>query len=434
MNKFMEFLEHRVSPIAEKIEKQRHISTIKNAMISLITVLLVGSISLIVGGLAGLFPQGSAVANWVAENGALLNLPFTFTFGLLTVYATISIAFYHSKALDIAPLHPMFAAMAFVLVLCVKFDGGALDIQFLDSRGLFVAIFGGIFAVEFISFCFKHNLTLRIPGLPDMIGKTFESIFPVLFIILIGMGINSLCGLYQEGIILPELLTKILAPAVTGIDSMQGVFLISLIEMIFWFLGLNGYAILIGFTLPFMTHYLAANAANYAAGLPLEFIFTEQWWGYFLACTGSGITGAIAILGLFSKSKQLKAAGKASIIPAMFNISEPVVYGFPVAFNPYFFIPFVFGTPILGAITWKIFDLGWVAKPMAAVGGVPTPICQYLITMDWKAAVLAILIIAIAILMYYPFFKLYEKSVLAQENESEYSGETDFDEEFDFEL
>lgn len=434
MKKFMDFLEKNVSPIAEKIEKQRHISTIKNAMISLITVLLVGSISLIVGGLAGLFPEGTVVANWVASHGDLLNLPFTFTFGLLTIYATVSIAFYHSKILDIAPLHPMFAALAFVLVVCVKFDNGVLDITFLDSRGLFVAIFGGLFAVEFINFCFKHNLTLRIPGLPDMISKTFESIFPVLFVILIGMGVNGLCGLYQDGVILPELLTKVLAPAVTGIDSMGGVFLISLIEMIFWFLGLNGYAILIGFTLPFMTQYLASNAANYAAGLPLQYVFTENWWGLFLACTGSGITGAIAILGLFSKSKQLKAAGKASIIPAIFNISEPVVYGFPVAFNPYFFIPFVFGTPILGAITWKIFDLGLVAKPMAAVGGVPTPIAQYLITMDWRAVVLAILIIVAAILMYYPFFKLYEKSLLEKEAKEEYKGDTDFDAEFDFDI
>ncbi len=434
MNKFVNFLESNVAPIAAKIEKQKRIATIKNAMISLMSVLMVGSFSLILGGIAGVLPTGNVISDWLIANGDLLYMPFTFTFGLLTVYATIAVSFYHSKELEIAPLHPMIASMIFVMILCIKVDNGVLNISYLDSRGLFVALFGGMFTVEFINFCFKKKITLRIKGLPDMISKTFEAIFPILFVIIIALVINVLCGMYQEGVILPELLTVILMPAVTGIDTMGGVFLICLIEMTFWFLGLNGYAILIGFTLPFMTQYLAANATNYAAGLPLQFIFTENWWGYFLACTGSGVTGAIAILGLFSKSKQLKAAGKASIVPAMFNISEPVVYGFPVAFNPYFFIPFVLGTPILGAFIWKVFDWGLVGKPMAAMGGVPTPFVQYLITMDWRAPVFALIIIGLAIIMYYPFFKLYEKSVLEKEKLEQSSEDVDFDDEFALDL
>lgn len=182
-------------------------------------------------------------------------------------------------------------------------------------------------------------------------------------------------------------------------------------------MGLNGYAIIVGFTLPFMTYYLAENANTFMAGGVPQFIFTENWWGYFLACTGSGVTGAIAILALFSKSKTLKATGKATIVPAFFNISEPVVYGFPVAYNPYLFIPFVIGTPLLGMFTYFIFDMGWVRAPIASVGGMPTPVAQYLVTLDWKAVLLVPLILGLAILMYYPFFKIYEKSVMEKDQE-----------------
>ena len=116
-----------------------------------------------------------------------------------------------------------------------------------------------------------------------------------------------------------------------------------------------------------------------------------------------------------SKSKELKAAGKASIIPAIFNISEPVVYGFPVAYNPYLFIPFVIGTPILSVFSYYVFKFGFVNKPVVNVGGMPSPIAQYLITMDWKGPVYAVIIVILGIFMYYPFFKMYEKSVLAEE-------------------
>ena len=409
MEKFVSKLEKYVGPIANKIESQRHISTIKNGMISLMAVLMVGSIGMIVSGIGTFFPADSAVGTFFSEYSAILNIPFQFTYGVLSIYAAISIAFYHAKQLDIPPFHCIIAGVSATLVLNTKVVDGVLDTAFLDSRGLFVAIFASLLAVEFMNFAVKKKLTIRIKGLPDMISKTFESIVPLLLVIVVSAVISQLSISLTDGQIIPELFTTMLAPAVTGIDSAWGVFAVVFLEMLFWFFGLNGYAILVGFTLPFMTQYVAA-------------------------ATGSGVTGAIAILGLRSKSKQLNAAGKASIVPAIFNISEPVVYGFPVAFNPYFFIPFVIGTPLLSVFSYFIFRLGFIRPPVAQVGGMPTPIAQYLITLDWKAPIYAILVIAAAVVMYYPFFKMYEKSVLEKEKELAKKDERNFDDDLDFDL
>src|SRR5690606_2637714 len=319
MNRFVKQLEQHFMPIDTKIENQRHIATIKDGMISLMAVLMGGSISLIIAGLVNFFPVGSSIHHFFKENAELLNLPFNFTFGLLSIYSAVTISYTHARRLGVPPLHAIIGGVLASLILCARVVDGQFDFAYLDSRGLFVSIFASIFAVEAMKWLVEKKVTIQIKGLPDMIGKTVEAILPLLIIILVSGTFRRVVIYLSGGPILPGVVTSKFAPAVDGIDSYLGVFLISLFEMLFWFLGLNGYAIIVGFTLPFMTHYLAENANTFMAGGVPQFIFTENWWGYFLACTGSGVTGAIAILALFSKSKTLKATGKATIVPAFFN-------------------------------------------------------------------------------------------------------------------
>ncbi|MFJ5625056.1 PTS sugar transporter subunit IIC [Peribacillus loiseleuriae] len=416
---FINFLEKYFTPIASKIERQRHISSIKNGMIGLMAVLMVGSFSLIIMAIGGMFPDGSVVKLFFDKYNSIIGLPFTFTFGLLSVYCAVSISYNHARQLDIPFLHAIIGGVLTTLILNVKVVDGVLDTSFLDSRGLFVAIFASLLTVELMAFFMKRKITIRFKGLPDGISQTFEAIIPLVMILFLAVSVNATILNLTGGSNLPEAFTHFLAPSINSIDTPYAVFLISFLEMIFWFIGLNGYAILIGFVLPFMTQYLGENAAAYAAGEPIPHVFAPNFWDYFLGFSGSGITGAIVILALFSKSKELKAVGRASVVPAVFTISEPVVFGLPVVFNPYFFIPFVLGTPTLGVLSYFVFDLGWVRPPIANVGGTPIPLAQFLSTMDWRAIILGFAILAVAILMYYPFFKMYEKSVLAKEKQEE---------------
>ena len=95
MNGFIIMLEKYITPVAEKIEAQRHISSIKNGMISLMAILMVGSISLIVMGLGNFFPDGSGIKNIFDNYNAVLGLPFMFTYGLLSIYAALTISYVH---------------------------------------------------------------------------------------------------------------------------------------------------------------------------------------------------------------------------------------------------------------------------------------------------------------------------------------------------
>ncbi|MDQ0151080.1 PTS system cellobiose-specific IIC component [Eubacterium multiforme] len=426
MDKLVQFLEKYLGPIAGRIESQRHIQSIKNGMMALITVLMVGSLSLIISAIGGLFPKGSAIKNFFENNAQVLNLPFTFTFGLLALYCAITISYNHAKKLEIPIAHGVVGGVLVTLILDVKIIDGAMNIEYLDSRGMFVAIIGSLIAVEIMAFFIKKKITLRFEGLPEMISQTFEAIVPLATIIVIAVIISVTVQNLTGGAIVPEAITKLIAPSINGVDTVWAVMLISFTEMLFWFVGLNGFAILVGFVMPFMTQYLAENAAAYQAGTAIPHVFTPSFWDFFLAATGSGITGALVILSIMSKRKDLNAIGKAAALPAMFSISEPVVFGLPIAYNPYLFIPFVFGTPLVGGFSFMVLKSGLVRAPIAQVGGIPVPLAQYLVTMDFRAVILFFVILGLGVLMYYPFFKMYEKSLENQDNDKD-SRQKEFD-------
>ena len=416
MNKFMDFMENKFSPIASKVEKNRFISSIKNGMVSLIAVLIIGSFTLIISSIGNLFPDGTVVKEFFVQNADILQLPFNFTFGLLSLYAALTISYAHARRLEAPILQSMMGAAITTLVLDCQFVDGNFQVGYLDSRGLFIAIFSALISVEVLNLFVKKNLTIRIKGLPEMVAATFESIAPLLTILVGSVALSVAVSIGSDGKAIPEVLTTFLAPAMNSIDTPMAVFVISLLEMLFWFIGLNGYAILVGFVMPFMTQYLAENMAAFQSGDPISHVFAPNFWDYFMGFTGSGLTGALVLLALFSKSTELKAIGKASVVPMIFTISEPIVFGLPICFNPYLFIPFVLGTPFIATTQWFIFHYGIVRPPVANVGGTPIFLANYLSTMDWKAPILAVLVLALGVLMYYPFFKMYETSEMKKSN------------------
>ncbi len=56
----------------------------------------------------------------------------------------------------------------------------------------------------------------------------------------------------------------------------------------------------------------------------------------------AGFMGFVTFFMICSKSAKMKQLGKLSVIPAIFNITEPLMFGMPIILNPLFFIPQVF--------------------------------------------------------------------------------------------
>lgn len=121
-----------------------------------------------------------------------------------------------------------------------------------------------------------------------------------------------------------------------------------------------------------------------------------------------------------SKAKSLKSIGKIGLIPSFFGINEPIIFGVPIIMNPFMFIPFVFGPVIVAILSYMAMYTGLVSLPLGeAPGFLPPGFQAILLTMDWKAAVLAIFSVCFMGVIYYPFFKAMEADELRKEREME---------------
>lgn len=183
-----------------------------------------------------------------------------------------------------------------------------------------------------------------------------------------------------------------------------------------WFFGLHGPSITSAVWAPFAIAYATQNISAYNAGQPIEHIFTFGLFYGFLCVSGSGLTLGLNILMMRSKAKSLNSVGKVSIIPGLFGINEPLIFGTPIILNPFMFIPFVFGPLISTIIVYFTMNFGMIAKPIANPPGfLPPGVSAFLMTLDWKAVVVVLVILVIQTIFYYPFFKMMEKEELQKE-------------------
>ena len=129
---------------------------------------------------------------------------------------------------------------------------------------------------------------------------------------------------------------------------------------------------------------------------------------------------ALAMMLATSNSPQLKAIGRLGLIPAFFNISEPIIFGLPLMLNPVFFVPFLFTSVLNGTIAFITMQIGLIGRSYAMLSWqMPSVIGAFFSTMDWKAPVLILILIVIDGLIYFPFFKMYERTMVKMESGEE---------------
>ena len=121
---------------------------------------------------------------------------------------------------------------------------------------------------------------------------------------------------------------------------------------------------------------------------------------------------------MLSKSKAQKQVGRVALIPALFGINEPILFGAPIVLNPIFFIPYVLCGGIIGTIPHWMMAAGLVAKPLYTPPYVGVFLEGFLTNLDYMSIVANLIQLVLSIAIYYPFFKIYEKREL--ENEKAY--------------
>ena len=204
-----------------------------------------------------------------------------------------------------------------------------------------------------------------------------------------------------------------------ALTSVPGMFILCTFAVLLWCFGIHGTMILVPIIMPLGLQAAAANAAAHAAGDPLTFYPVALFAG--MACAGgTGNTLPLALMGLRSKSKQISAISKISAIPGWFGINEPLTFGMPIMYNPILCIPYVLNVPIVMLLTLIAYKIGWLMPAWISISALlPMGFAQYLGTLNWFNAVWDYLMLIPATIVYYPFFKAYEKQLIAKEAEIE---------------
>ncbi|MHC5247887.1 PTS sugar transporter subunit IIC [Enterococcus sp. LJL120] len=425
MDKFVNVLEQKIMPFANKIGMQRHMVAIRKGIIATMPLTIVGSFFTIL-----LNMPVDSLAQAIEPYRDLLDIPFRYTVGILALYATFGIGSALAKSYKVDSLTAgILSLMAFLVTAAPPIrlvDGveGVIDagryinIANLSSSSLFGAIVTAIVSVEIYRIFIQKNITIKMPeGVPPEVSNSFIALIPGAVILILFWVLRHVIGFDLNGF-----LSSILMPLkdVLAGNSLFGGLLTVFLICFFWVLGIHGPAILGPVIRPFWDMSIAENMDAFAAGVSahnMPNIFTEQFIQWFVWIGGSGTTLVLVFMFMFSKSKYLKSLGRLSFLPGIFNINEPMIFGAPIVMNPILAIPFIVAPLITTTVAYFATITGIVPMMVARLGfAMPAPIAAWMST-NWSvsAAILVFVNFFITFAIYYPFFKVFEKQQLEKE-------------------
>lgn len=413
MNGLNAFMERYFMPVAGKMAEQRHLKAIRDGIIATMPLLIIGSLFLIISS-----PPVPAWADFMAPYAEALSIPVNATFGLLGLVAVFSIAFSLAKSYGMDELSAGVLSLAAFFVATPLTEEGNIPLNLMGAEGLFIAIILSIFTVEVYRFFEVRNIVIRMPdGVPPSVWRAFTALIPGAVIIFIVWGVDLLLRSSFD-VSLHGIVSEVLRqPLEAAGASLWGALIAILLIHLLWSFGIHGISVVASVMAPIWYSLTEQNVAAQQAGEELPYIIGQPFMAIWWAVGGSGMALCLTILFVWrARSKHLKSLGRGSIWASFFNISEPVVFGAPIVMNPLLFVPFILAPLAVGIVTYFSMSIGLVGKPYVVVPWTtPPPLSGILTTGDWRGGVLMMFNIFMATCIYYPFFRLYDKKLVAEE-------------------
>ena len=439
-DKLMTFIENKILPIAAKIASNRYLNAIRDGFVFAMPFLIVGSFILLILNLPFTDKSNFLYMEWYdnlmkAFKGDLVQ-PFYVSMGIMSLFVAYGIGYSLSGHYNLNSVTGGFLSLYSFLIVSAKVEYvpiveavsksflvapntsiPVMDVRFMDAKGLFVAIIFGIVSIEIFRFLVHKKLIITLPeSVPPAIAKSFELLIPVAVVIVLFQALNIII---QKKLIMmiPELVMKIFEPLLHVSDSLPSIIILLLVIHILWFAGLHGTNIVDAIVKAITLSNLAINQAALQAGEPVTKIFAGGFFDSYVFMGGVGTTLGLAIAMVRSKNEHIKSIGKLSIVPAVFNINEPIMFGTPVVMNPVLMIPFI-ALPIINAtIAWIFTKLNIIGHIVSLVPWTtPGPLAALLATnLNVGSMILSLVLIFTSYLAYIPFLKAYEISLEKEE-------------------
>ena len=419
LERYNGFFENTHLTVGEKADLT---SVIRNGMVMLIPVLLIGAFALTVQ-----FIPIPIYLRFIREwQGGFINTLFGYisnaTFGLMSVLMTFTISYCYMTQFDDGKMNVITGVMT--SMVCYFILIGAFTDKFntalLGSQGVASAIICSIFA----SWVYRTVSGLKIfhhrlfsDGVDVILNSMIFSTLPACLTIVL----FALSDLIVIKIFNVNCFHDIFVGIGTWIFGGMGRsyfsgFLFLLLSTALWFIGIHGSNVFSRVAEELFQSGIAVNAAAVQAGQAPTEIVTKSFLDTFVIIGGCGSTLClmIAIL-IFSKRDNVRRLVNFAAIPAIFNINELLVFGLPIIFNRYFLIPFL-ATPI------ALYSLAYLATTAGLVPVITnevfwtTPVffSGYIATGSIRGVIMQIVNLAVGVCIYMPFVRKFDRAKEAE--------------------
>ncbi|EOL8957545.1 PTS sugar transporter subunit IIC [Cronobacter dublinensis] len=417
MNVAVDLIEQRLTPVANIITKNQHITAMRDGFTLAMPFVIVGSLMVPM-----LFPpfaisSASRFGSFYLQLRPMLLPTFELTLGLVALIVAFGASASLAKQYQLPErLCGLTGCLAFLLFIGFR-DNGATNV-FLGGMGLFTALISSAYSIEIIRFFYKRGWCIRLPDeVPVMTRNGFQLLMPLL-VIMLSISVMNAVMLQTTGQILPQLIGEALRPLIVASDTLTAVLISLFLCNLLWFVGIHGALIITGIMNPFWLTYLFENQRALAAGeAVLPHIYLQGFWDFYLLIGGIGSTLPLVFMAMRSRSRQLRSVGKIGLLPSLFNINEPILFGFPIIMNPVFLLPFVFVPLINACIAWYLTQMGILDRAVAMLPwSMPSPLgAAWSANGSWKNMCMCLFAFFNAYMLYRPFFKVHERQLMQLE-------------------
>lgn len=431
MDKLTNWLEKRIYPAAVFFQENKYLASIQYGMMLSIPLLLVGAFACIISD----FPIDAFqtfMANLVGEevwaewNWSVLNPA---SIGLLSLVAMCGMSYELGRRNDVTPMPGVAISLMSFFLLIHADENGMISQSEFGATTLFLSIIVALVSVEIYSFCIKRKITIKMPAsVPEFVSSQFAALIPAVLCAVLWLVVRYLIQLtpYETA---SNMIYGLLQAPLTGLGtSLVGTLIAEFINSVLWFFGIHGTNVVASVMEPL---WYAARDANWQVYLEdalavRPYIATIDFSNMIMYLTGSGITLPLCIeMAFMCKSQRLKTVGKGAIIPGIFNVNEPVIFGLPIVMNPMMLIPFIVAPLVCVLVAFGAMSTGIVPTPIGVPvpWTLPAPISGWMMCGDWRGGALQIVNLIISGVIYWPFIKVLDREYTKEELGEQVSAE-----------
>ena len=423
MDKLTHLLDKTLMPISNKLSNNKYLAALQDGLMFSMPILIVGSVCIIIGDFPlPIFQEtmtsllGDIWSQWCWD----IMVPATT--GLVSLLSIIGIA--NSLALKnkVEPLSAVGISVSAYFILLAQMEDGGFAVSNFEAQGLFTAMITALIATSIYSYTVHKNWIIKMPeSVPSFVSRSFNALIPAAVVLPIFLIIRLVVSLTPYDTVTNFIIQVLQMPLASITTSLVGTLFASFLNSFIWFFGIHGSSVVDSFMDPIWYATRAENLAIYQTAVTAArpYIVTMDFINFFVFLTGSGITLPLTIIMAYKcKSKRIKQIGKLSILPGLFNVNEPVIFGMPIVLNPMMLVPFVLAPTCSVLIAYLSMYAGLVPYPTGVTipCTTPAPISGWLMCNDWRGGVLQVVVLIVSGLIYYPFIKSLDKKYILEES------------------